>query len=73
MPDITRERAARIARGHACTHCQEYSYRKLSVKLAPTSIKDELGAIWIAVRTCGICGRQSELGLDSEGEIVFEG
>ena len=29
---ITRERAERIARAHACEHCQEYSYKKLVVK-----------------------------------------
>jgi hypothetical protein len=69
---ISRERAERIAKGHACTRCNEYSYRKLTVKPAPKSIQEELGAIWIVARTCGVCGHQGELGLEADGDIVFE-
>lgn len=72
MSDISRERAERIAKGHACSHCNEYSYRKLTVKPAPDSVRTELGAIWIAVKTCGVCGYQSELGIEADGDIVFE-
>ena len=72
MSRIPRERAERIARGHACSHCKEYSYRKLVVKPAPQSIEKELGAIWIAVRTCGVCDYQSELGIEADGDIVYE-
>ena len=72
MNRIPLERAERIARGHACSQCNEYSYRKLVVKPAPESIEKELGAIWIAVRTRGICGYQSELGIEADGDIVYE-
>ncbi len=72
MAKITRERAEKVARGHACSHCKEYSYRKLRVKPAPLSIEKELGAVWIAVRTCGICDYESELGIEADGDIVFE-
>jgi transcription elongation factor Elf1 len=69
---ITRERAERIAKAHACTSCQEYTYRKLTVKPAPKSIVDELGAVWIAVKICGVCGHHGEIGLEADGDIVFE-
>lgn len=72
MTRIPRERAVKVARGHACSQCNEYSYRKLTVKPAPESIEKELGAIWIAVRTCGVCGYQSELGIEADGDIVYE-
>jgi hypothetical protein len=69
---ITRERAEKVARGHACSHCHEYSYRKIAVKPAPESIEKELGVVWIATRTCGVCKYQSELGLQEDGDIVYE-
>ncbi len=72
MAPITRERAERIARAHACSSCQEYNFRKLTVKPAPKSIVDELGAVWIAVKICGVCGHHGELGLEADGDIVFE-
>jgi len=68
---ITRERAERIARAHACENCGEYTYKKLVVKPAPDSIRDELNAIWIATKICGVCGLQQELGIDEDGDIVF--
>lgn len=72
MAPITRERAERIAKAHACTRCKEYTYRKLNVKPAPKSIAEELGAAWIAVKTCGVCGYEGELGIQDDGDIVFE-
>ncbi|MCC7002864.1 MAG: hypothetical protein IT357_11975 [Gemmatimonadaceae bacterium] len=72
MAAITRERAERIGKSHACTHCKEYSFKKLVVKPAPESITAELGAVWVVTRTCGVCGYQSELGLEADGDIVFE-
>jgi transcription elongation factor Elf1 len=68
---ITRERAERIARAHACESCGEYTYKKLVVKPAADSIREELGAMWIATKICGVCGLQQELGIDEEGDIVF--
>lgn len=72
MAPITRERAERIAKAHVCSHCKEYSFKKLVVKPAPKSIVDELGAVWIAVRICGVCGHQGELGIEADGDVVFE-
>ena len=73
MAKITKDRALRIAKAHACSHCQEYTYRKLSVKVAPKAIQDELKAVWIATKTCGVCGTQSEIGIQDDGDIVYEG
>ena len=72
MAKITRERAERIARAHACSQCKEYNFKKISVKPASKSIKVELGAEWIAVKVCGVCGHLGELGLQDDGDIVFE-
>jgi transcription elongation factor Elf1 len=71
LASITRERAERIARGHACENCGEYTYKKLVVKPAPESVRAELQAIWIATKTCGVCGLEQELGIDEDGDIVF--
>lgn len=73
MPTITRERAERIAKAHACSHCNEYSFRKLAVKPAPQGLANELGVVWVVVRTCGVCGVQTELGIQDDGDIVYEG
>lgn len=72
MAAISRERAERIGKSHACTHCKEYSFKKLGVKPAPASITAELGATWVVTRVCGVCGYHSELGLEADGDIVFE-
>ena len=68
---ITRERAERIVRSHACEHCQEYSFKKLVVKPATAMNKAEFNETWHAVRTCGVCGHQEEIGIDGEGDIVY--
>ena len=72
MTAITKERAQRIAKGHACIQCKEYSFKKLVVKPAPKAIVDELGAAWIAVRICGVCGHHGEVGIEADGDVVFE-
>lgn len=71
MPKITRERAERIAKAHACENCGEYSYKKLTVKPASKEHREELAEAWHAVKVCGVCGMQQELGIDEEGEIVY--
>lgn len=71
MANITRERAEKIARAHACEHCGEYNYRKLTVKPAAKANRTELNEAWIAKKTCGVCGLQAEMGIDEEGEIVW--
>jgi transcription elongation factor Elf1 len=71
LAPITRERAERIARAHACEKCGEYTYKKLTVKPASASIAAELGAAWVATKICGVCGLQQEMGIDEEGDVVF--
>ena len=70
---ITKQRAERIARGHACVTCQEYSYKRITVKPASPEHQEELGELWHVVMVCGICGTHQELGIDDEGEILYDG
>ena len=70
---ISRERAERIARAHACDHCQERNFKKLVVKPAGESHRAALQAEWVVRRVCGVCGLEQELGLDADGDIVFIG
>ena len=73
MARITRDRAERIARAHACENCGEYSYKKLTVKPASKEQRESVDGAWIASKTCGVCGAVHEMGIDSEGEIVYGG
>ena len=68
---ISRDRAERIARAHACVRCGEYNYRKFSVKEALDAHRQEFGEEWHAVLVCGVCGVHQELGIDGEGDIVY--
>lgn len=68
---ITQERAERIAKAHVCPQCGEYSFKALKVRAAGAEHRKTLGAVWHVSRTCGVCGRQGELGLDDEGEVVY--
>jgi hypothetical protein len=68
---LTKERAERIARGHACENCGEYTIKKLKVAPASHSITEALKAVWVAKKTCGVCGMEQELGIDDDGDIVF--
>ena len=70
---ISRERAVRIARSHACSHCLEYSFKRLSAKAASPSQQAELKAVWVVERICGVCGLETEMGLDDDGDVVFLG
>jgi hypothetical protein len=69
---IDRNRAERIVRSHACDRCREYSFKKLVVRPAAPSQTSAMGAVWIAIRTCGVCGLNQELALDAEGDILYE-
>lgn len=73
MAEITRERAERIARSHACNNCREYSYRKVTVKPASDALKAEFNERWHVVAICGICGGEIEMGIDEEGDILYAG
>lgn len=63
----------RIARSHHCAQCQEYSFKKITVRRAPPAHQRELKAVWVATRICGVCGLEQEMGLDAEGDIVYGG
>jgi transcription elongation factor Elf1 len=71
LASITRERAERIARAHACENCGEYNFKKLVVKPASPALEAELQAVWVAIKVCGVCGLAQELGIDEDGDIVF--
>jgi transcription elongation factor Elf1 len=73
LAKITRDRAERIAKAHACERCGEYSYKKLVVKPASPEHREEFDEAWHAMKVCGVCGLQQELGIDAEGEIVYVG
>ncbi|MES2522848.1 MAG: hypothetical protein V4617_09140 [Gemmatimonadota bacterium] len=68
---ITRERAERIARAHACVSCREYTYRKLAVREPTAALRQEFGEEWHAVLVCGVCGLHQELGIDGDGDVVY--
>jgi transcription elongation factor Elf1 len=68
---ITKERAERIARAHACEVCGEYNYKKLSVKPADADLRKNLGIAWRATKTCGVCEAILELGINDEGDIIY--
>ena len=72
MP-ITLARAERLARAHACVRCQEYSYKKVSVRPAGDAIRAELQVVWRAALVCGVCGTHQELGFDDDGDVVYVG
>jgi hypothetical protein len=67
---ITFARAERVAKGHACENCGEFSYKKLIVKPATPDQRQATGEGWHARKICGICGLEMEMGIDDEGEIV---
>ena len=73
LAKITRERAERIAKAHACENCGEYSYKKFIVRPASKEHQQEFNEAWHAVKVCGVCGMQQEMGIDSEGDIVYVG
>jgi transcription elongation factor Elf1 len=71
LAEITRERAERIARAHACDQCREYSYKKVSVKPASEAHRDEFNEVWHVVAVCGICNLETEMGIDEDGDIIY--
>ena len=67
---ISFARAERVAPAHACENCGEYSYKKLIVKPATRAQAKATGEAWHALKICGICGLEAEMGIDAEGEVV---
>lgn len=68
---ISEDRAAFIARSHACPQCLEYSFKRITVKPAPASHKKDLNVLWIVQRICGVCGLDQEMGIAADGEMVY--
>jgi transcription elongation factor Elf1 len=68
---ITLERAERIARAHACENCGEYNYKRLVVERATPTSRTELGEVWRVSKTCGVCGQEHEMGISSQGDVVY--
>jgi hypothetical protein len=68
---ITRERAERIAKSQACETCGEYSFKRVSVRPASAAVQDELAVAWQALRICGVCGAEQEMGIDEDGHVVY--
>jgi transcription elongation factor Elf1 len=71
LPKLTRERAEKIARAHACENCREYSYKKLSVRPASAAHRAELKEAWHVVAVCGICDLHQEMGIDDHGDVIY--
>jgi len=71
LPKITRERAERIARSHACENCREYSYKKLKVTPASPSHRKQFQEAWHVVLVCGVCDLEQELGIADDGDIIY--
>lgn len=73
MSGITRDRAERIARAHACERCGEYSYKKVVVRPPSEAHREEFNEAWHAVMICGVCDLHQEMGIDEEGDILYVG
>ena len=71
MKKITRERAERIAKAHACANCGEYSWKKVTVKPATKRLQETLSVAWSSEQTCGVCNAHHELGIAEDGAIVY--
>jgi hypothetical protein len=71
--EITRERAERIARTHACDTCREYSYKRVTVKPASEACREEFNESWHVVAVRGVCDAEIEMGIDDDGHIVYAG
>lgn len=71
MRRITKERAERIAKAHACEKCGEYTFKRVSVKAAPKEREASEGVAWVAEKTCGVCSANHELGIAPDGVIVY--
>lgn len=72
MAPITRERAERIAKAQACARCGEYSYKRVIVRPATKHLQESLGIMWSAEKVCGVCDAQIEMGIDEQGDVVYD-
>ena len=70
-PVISQDRAERVAKGHACENCGEYSYKRLVVKPATPAQRKSMKEAWHAFKTCGVCGLDHEMGIAADGEVIY--
>lgn len=68
---IDEERAERIARAHGCVRCGERNYKRVKVVPVSGGAPGEFEAAWRALLRCGVCGVESEVGLDAEGDVLY--
>ncbi|MBI2795443.1 MAG: hypothetical protein HYX65_01930 [Gemmatimonadetes bacterium] len=68
---ISKAMAERVARAHGCVRCGEYSYKKVKIVEATPEAAAQFKEAWHALLRCGVCGAESELGLDEEGEVLY--
>ncbi len=68
---INSEKAEKIARAHGCVRCGEYSYKRVKVTPATMAASEELQESWHVMLRCGVCGAESELGLDDDGDVLY--
>lgn len=68
---ISKAMAERVARAHGCVRCGEYSYKKVKIVEATPEAVAQFREAWHVLLRCGVCGVESELGLDDEGEVLY--
>ena len=68
---ITQAMAVRMARAHGCVRCGEYSFKKVKVVEATAEATAQFKEAWHALLRCGVCGAETELGLDDEGDVLY--
>lgn len=68
---INELQAEKIARAHGCVQCGEYSYKRVKITAANPAATEELNEAWHAMLRCGVCGVESEIGLDEEGDVLY--
>ncbi len=68
---LSKERAERIARAHACIGCREYTWRRITIRDPSPGLREEFGEVWHATLVCGVCDLHQELGIDDDGDVVY--
>ena len=68
---ITAEVAERIGRAHGCVRCGERNYKRVKVTSANLAASEELNESWHIMLRCGVCGTESDVGLDDEGDVLY--
>ena len=72
MPSITQERAERVAKSHPCSRCGEYSYKRVRARAASAAQRESLQMAWEVQMICGVCDAHREMGIDDDGDVVYD-